>query len=113
MFSSPTYLLVVAIEVAAIAGGNALLTATGHGHYVIAWVATVVGLHLVALGRLFHAGLYRIGAALVAAGIAGATVGFAAAGVDAITATSGLLAAASLFVAGGWSVATARPAARG
>lgn len=50
-FSLPSYLLVVAIEVVALGGGGRLLDATGHGDYVIAWVAVVVGLHFLALGR--------------------------------------------------------------
>jgi hypothetical protein len=112
MFSSPRYLLVVAIEGGAIGGGNALLAAAGHDEYVITWVATVIGLHFLAFGRLFHTSFYWLGTALVAAGIAGATVGLSAGGLDAITATSGLIAAASLFAAGGWTVVTAQAAAR-
>ena len=107
MFSSQRYLLVVALEILAIGGGNALLGATGLSAYVAAWVATVVGLHFVAFGRLFWTGFYVIGAALIAAGAAGATVGLTGRGPDAISATSGLIAAASLFVAGGWTVVSA------
>jgi hypothetical protein len=112
MFSSPSYLLVVATESVAMGGGNALLSATGHQEYVIAWVATVVGMHFLAFGRLFHTSFYWSGTALIAAGIAGATVGLADGGPDAITATSGLIAAASLFAAGGWTVLTAQAAPR-
>jgi hypothetical protein len=110
MFSSPRYLLVVALEILAIGGGNALLGSTGLSEYVAAWVATVIGLHFVAFGRLFWLGFYVLGAALIAAGAAGATVGLADGGPDAISATSGLIAAASLFVAGGWTVISAASA---
>ncbi len=105
---SPLYLLIVAVEVAAIGGGGKLLTTTGHGEYFIAWVATAVGIHFLVFGRLFWAGFYWLGAALIAAGIAGAIVGFAGGGVNGIKATSGLIAAASFFVAGGCTVVRAR-----
>lgn len=113
MFSSPAFWLVVALEVVAIRGGTALLGVTGNRDYAIAWVAIVVGMHFLAFGRLFWAGAYRLGAALIAAGMAGAMVGFAGGGVGGIKATSGLLAAASLYVAGGWTLRDAsRPPPR-
>jgi hypothetical protein len=108
MFLSPSYFLLVALEVVAIGGGSGLLGAAGHREYVIAWVATVVGIHFLAFGRLFWAGFYWLGTALIAAGIAGATVGFAGGGLDGIKATSGLIAAASLFVAGSIVIGTSR-----
>jgi len=104
MFSSRAFLLVAAVEVAA----TWLVAATGHPDYVIVWVAAVVGAHFLAFGRLFWAGFYWLGTALIAAGIAGATVGLAGGGPSCIKATVGLMAAATLFVAGGWSVVSAR-----
>lgn len=53
MFSSPRYRLVVGLEVIALFGGGALLSATGHSEYTIAWYAAVVGIQSVALGRLY------------------------------------------------------------
>lgn len=85
-------------------GGTGLLGATGHAEYAVAWVAAAVGMHFLAFGRLFWAGFYWVGAALIAAGMAGAMVGVAGGGSDGITATTGLMAAASLFLASGWSV---------
>jgi hypothetical protein len=108
MFSSPTYRRIVILEVVALFGGAALLGAIGHHEYVIAWFATVVGAHFLAFGRLFFAGFYWLGTALIAAGIAGAIVGLAGGGLAGIEATSGLIAAASLFAAGGSTVARAR-----
>jgi hypothetical protein len=107
MFSSRSYRLIVAFEVVAIIGGNALLGAIGHSGYIIAWVATVVGIHFLAFARLFWGGFRWLGAALITAGIAGAVVGFASGRSGAIEATSGLIAAASLFVAGALTIVRA------
>lgn len=89
MFSSPAYRRVVAVEVIALVSGGALLGSTGHSEYTIAWFAAVVGVHFVVFGLLFWAGFYWLGAAMVAAGIAGAVAGFAGAGSGAIRAVSG------------------------
>lgn len=107
MFSSPRYAAIVALEVLAFGGGTALLGAIGGRDYVVAWVAAVIGLHFVALGRLFWPGFYWLGAALVTASAAGATVGLAGGGADPIVATTALIAAASLLIAGGRTVAGA------
>jgi hypothetical protein len=106
LFSSPAYRLVVALEVIALFGGGALLGATGHSEYTIAWFAGVVGVHFLAFGRLFWAGFYWLGAALLSAGVAGFAVGLAGGGPASVRAVSGLTAAASLFTAGGWPIAT-------
>ena len=107
MFSSTPYRVTVLLEVAALVGGNLLLNGTGHEEYVITWVAAVVGVHFVAFGRLFWSGFYWLGGALLAAALAGATIGLSGAGADAVTAWCGLLTAGSLFLAGGWTVARA------
>jgi hypothetical protein len=112
MFSSPTYRFVVALEVVALLGGAGLLGAIGHREYIIAWFATVVGIHFLAFGRLFWAGFYWLGTALIAAGIAGAITGFAGGGLKGAEAVSGLIAAASLFVAGGSTVVRVRAGLR-
>lgn len=96
----------------ALFGGGALLGATGHSEYTVAWYAAVVGIHFVVFGRLYRAGLYCLGAALLAAGVLGAAVGVAAGSASAVKATSGLIAATSLFAAGGWTVLRARAGAQ-
>lgn len=108
MFSSPSYQRIVVPEVVALFGGAALLGATGHHEYVIAWFATVVGVHFLAFGRLFFTGFYWLGMALIAAGIAGTVVGLVGGGLGRIEVTTGLISAASLFVAGGLTVARSR-----
>jgi hypothetical protein len=45
IFSAAGYRIVVALEVVALFGGGALLGATGHTEYTIAWYAGVVGIH--------------------------------------------------------------------
>jgi len=111
-FSMSSYLVVVALEAVACGRGGKLLSATGHRDYIIVWVATVVGVHFLAFGRLFWAGFYWLGTALIAAGAAGAMVGFAGGGSGAIKATCGLIAAASMFVANGWSLVRAQASTR-
>lgn len=112
LFSSPAYRRVVAVEVICLFGGGALLGSTGHSEYTIAWFAAVVGVHFVVFGRLFWAGFYWLGAALLVAGIAGAVVGVAGGSSGAIRAVSGLIAAASLFAGGGWTIVAARAGLR-
>jgi hypothetical protein len=107
IFSAAGYRIVVALEVIALFGGGALLGATGHTEYTIAWYAGVVGIHFLVFGRLYWAGFYLLGAALVAAGFVGAIVGLAGGSSSAIKATSGLVAATSLFAAGIWTVVRA------
>jgi hypothetical protein len=113
LFASRSYRLVVLGEVIALVGGGLLLGSTGHSEYAVAWYAFVVGVHFVLFGRLFWAGFYWLGAALIAAAVAGAIVGFTGGGPDAIRAVSALIAAASLFAAGGWTVLAARAGLRG
>jgi hypothetical protein len=112
LFASPGYRLVVACEVVALFGGGLLLGLTGHREYTVACFAWVVGVHFVVFGRLFWVGFYWLRAALLAAGVAGAVVGFAGGGSGAIRAVSAPIAAASLFAAGGWTVLAARASLR-
>ena len=104
--------MVVACELIALVGGGLLLGATGHSEYTVAWFACVVGVHFVVFGRLFWSGFYWLGAAMLAGGIAGAVIGLAGGGSGAIRAVSGVTAAASLFLAGGWTVLAARASLR-
>lgn len=109
MFSSLGYRVTVVAEVVALIGGNVVLNATGHPRYIIVWVALVVGAHFLAFARLFWAGFYWIGAALLAAAASGALVGVAGGGAHRILAVSGLIAAGSLFVAGASTVLRGGP----
>jgi len=93
LFASPGYQRVVIGEVIALFGGGALLGGTGHSEYTVAWFACVVGAHFLFFGRLFWHGFYWLGAALLAAGVAGAIVGVTGGGPAAIRAVSALLAA--------------------
>jgi hypothetical protein len=85
-----------------------LLGVIGHREYIVAWVAAVVGVHVLGFGRHFWVGFYWLGAALIAAGIVGAMVGLVGGSAGAIKATAGLIAAASLFVAGASTIVKAR-----
>ncbi|MEO5678818.1 MAG: hypothetical protein ABIS47_04030 [Acidimicrobiales bacterium] len=105
IFPSPGFIVVNVLQVVALAGGARILTAAGHPDYLIAWSATVVGLHFLALSRLSLPGLSWLGAALITAGAAGLAVGVCGGGPGGIKVASGLMAATSLFAAGGWSTA--------
>lgn len=111
MFAARGYRLVVVGEVVAIAVGAAILSATGHSGYVCAWVAAVVGVHFLAFGHLFDPFFGWLGAALIIAALAGTAIGVAAGGgTDGVEATTGLIAATSLFAAAGWRLLNdARP----
>jgi hypothetical protein len=101
MFASRAYLRTLIGEGIALGIGCALLGGTGNADYIIAWCAIVVGVHFLVFGRLFWSGFYWLGATLIVAGAAGAVVGVAGGGQDAIDVVSGLLTAISLFAAGG------------
>jgi hypothetical protein len=91
-------------ELIALVAGNAILDATGHSRYVAAWTALVVGVHFVGFGRLYAPMFYWLGAAFIVAAVVGAAAGAAYGTRQAIDASTGLIAAASLFVAGGWGL---------
>lgn len=104
MFRSRGYLAWVAAEVVALVVGNSVLGATGHGEYVAAWTALVVGVHFLGFGRLFVAMFYWVGAAFLVAAVVGAATGAAGGSRQDVAAATGLIAAVSLFVAGGWGL---------
>lgn len=104
MFRSRGYVLWVVAEVVALVVGNAILGATGHGEYVAAWTALVVGVHFLGFGRLFVATFYWVGAAFVGAAVVGTAFGVADGTRPAVEASTGLIAAATLFAAGGWGL---------
>lgn len=108
MFRSPVFRAVVGIEAVALAAGAIILSSTGHKGYIAAWFAIVVGVHFLALGRVFFARYFALGLALIAGGVAAALVGVLGGGNDAIESTAGLTAAASLLLTGARGVAEAR-----
>lgn len=100
MFSSRRYLLLVLGELAVIIAGTVMLGSTGYSPYIPAWVAIVVGVHFLGFGRFFWRGFYLLGGAIVTAGVVGAIVGAAGGSASWIVATTGILAAVSLFTSG-------------
>jgi hypothetical protein len=104
MFRSSAFRLITSAEVVAIVAGNAALQASGHGGYVPAWIAFVVGLHFLGFGRRFAPVFTVVGAAFLAAAVVGALTGLAGGTRHGIVGGTGLIAAASLFVAGGWGL---------
>jgi hypothetical protein len=98
VFATSGYWIVVFGEVVALAGGSAVLGATGRTEYQIAWFALVVGVHFLVFGKLFATRFYPIGAALVGAAVAGTVIGLAGGGAGLVEAVTGLVTAVSLFV---------------
>ncbi|TQS41246.1 hypothetical protein [Cryptosporangium phraense] len=68
------YYVTVAIEVVLIWAGSALLGATGHDEYIAAWIALVVGVHFVPLGRFFGEPLLQISGVVISLVAIGAAV---------------------------------------
>jgi hypothetical protein len=104
MFFSTEYRRIVVVEVLALFGGGAVLSATGETAYTIAWFALVVGAHFLLFGRAFWIGFYVIGAVLIGGALAGALVGLVGGSAADIRAVTGLTAASGLFLASAWSV---------
>jgi hypothetical protein len=104
LFFSPEYRRIVTVEVIALFGGAAVLSATGETAYTIAWFALIVGAHFVAFGHAFWAGYYVIGVVLIGGALAGAITGLAGGSTAVIRAVTGFIAAADLFLASAWTV---------
>ena len=104
MFSSTAYRRIVAVEVIALFGGAAVLSATGETAYTIAWFALIVGAHFLSFGRAFWTGFYVIGIVLIGGALAGTITGLAGGSAAHIRAVTGLTAAADLFLATAWTV---------
>ncbi len=104
MFFSTAYRRIVAVEVIALFGGAAVLSATGETAYTIAWFALIVGAHFLAFGRTFWPGFYLIGVVLIGGALAGAIIGLGGGSAADIRAVTGLTAAVGLFLAGAWTV---------
>lgn len=79
------YNLVVLVEFAVIFAGSALLGRLGAEEYVAAWVAAVVGLHFVPLGRAFGEPLLQLSGVLITAVAIAAAVLTALGGGDTST----------------------------
>lgn len=108
------YWLVVAAEAIAIAGGVAVVSATGHEAARAPWVCLIVGVHFVVLGRLWHARpILALAAALSLLGLVMLIVALAGAGsAGTVTALTGLQAAAVFFASAAFTVGAATAVVR-
>jgi hypothetical protein len=94
------YWVIVTLELLAIVSGNALLRGVGLGHAAVAWVSVVVGVHFVALARVWRLAVLRsLGAALAVCGTAGLAAAVAGAGDAVVSTAGGVLPGALLLVA--------------
>jgi hypothetical protein len=99
MYFSSVYRRVVAVEVVALFGGGAVLSAAGDTAYTIAWFALIVGAHFLWFGRAFWTGFYIIGVGLIAGAVAGGVIGLRGGSAADIRAVTGLTAAVVLSLA--------------
>ncbi len=104
MFSSAAYRRIVAVEVIALFGGAAVLSATGETAYTIAWFALIVGAHFLSIRCEFWTGHYVNGIVLIGGALAGTITGLATGSPADIRAITGFTAAADLFLASLWTV---------
>ncbi|MBA2560525.1 MAG: hypothetical protein H0V07_11695 [Propionibacteriales bacterium] len=102
-FNGAVFLAIVAAEVAAIRGGELLLNSALDIHVLdAAWVAFVVGLHFLAMGRLLHMSFaYPVGSIIAMASL-GATVGYAAGWPAAALTLIAALPSAATLLASSW-----------
>ena len=113
MVGTRSYWTLVAAEAVAIAAGLAILGAMGASRYSAAWVATVVGVHFLAFGRLFWRGFLLVGASLLAGSALALGLGLAGAGDSVVVAVAALAAAAVLFVTAAFGIEAAGRAVAG
>ena len=72
----------------------------------VAWIALVVGVHFVGLGRAFRLGRFHdLGAAMTALGIVGFVLDAFGAGAPTIGLVSGVLSGIALFATAAYSMA--------
>ena len=95
------YVVVVVVEAVALFGGLLLLARLFHRPDIgIAWVAVVVGVHFVALARLWRMPMYTVlGAVMTALGLAGFLLAASDAGSAAVGLVSGVGCGVALFAA--------------
>lgn len=91
-FGRGYWLVVLAEVVALFAGINVLTRVLDAPQAGVAWVSTVVGVHFVALGRVWSEPFFaRLGAALLLCGVAGLALAAAGSGDAAIDVVAGVL----------------------
>ncbi len=95
------YWVIVAGEVLALFGGLSVINQGFEApRYGVAWVAVVVGVHFVALARVWRLTRFLVlGAAMTVLGVAGAGLGLAGAGDGTIRLVSGVASGFALFAA--------------
>lgn len=96
------YWFIVAVEVAAIWAGSAVLSGPADlAHAVVAWVSVVVGVHFLALAALWRLRLMRyLGIAIAMCGLAGLAAAVATAPQAAVATAGGVLPGILLLAAG-------------
>lgn len=97
--------IVFAEVVALFAGLYVINGVLGHGEAGVAWIALVVGVHFVAMGRAFRLTRFRaLGGTMTVLGLAGFALAFANAGAAAIGLVAGVLSGVALFAVAFYTV---------
>lgn len=98
-FDRSQFRWIVLAEVVALFGGLFVINGVlGHGEAGVAWIAVVVGVHFLAMGRAFRlARFLTLGGVMTALGVAGFVLAFAGAGAAMIGLVSGVLSGVALF----------------
>ncbi len=104
------YWFIVAAEVIALFAGNALLAGPlERPQAVLPWVTTVVGVHFLALARVWHAAsIGWLGGALALCGAFGLVLAWSTEATAWIAAVAGVLPGAILLAGSWWAVASGR-----
>jgi hypothetical protein len=104
------YWLVVVAEVAAFAGGNALLNGPlDLPQGVLPWISFVVGVHFIGLAKVWHeASLGWVGSGIAVLGVLGLGLAWADASHTAIALIAGVGPGVVLLAASGWAAAHGR-----
>jgi hypothetical protein len=98
-FADRRYWNIVGVEGLALFGGLAVLNAVlGRPEYAVPWIALVVGVHFVVLGRAWHLTIFTwLGATQTALGAAGFALAATGASTTTVEFVSGVLSGIALF----------------
>lgn len=102
-----TYWAVVVAEAVALFAGLFVMNRTGYADYGVAWVATLVGLHFLPLGRLWREPVHYVtGVLMTALGVTGLILALADTTPWVVSGASGVGAGAVLLAAAVYGVST-------
>jgi hypothetical protein len=110
-FAGRRYWNIVGLEGLALFGGLVVINGVlGHGEYAVPWIALVVGVHFVALGRAWRIGLFgALGVVQALLGLAGFVLAATGAAVATVNLVAGVLSGVALYATVVVAVLRSRP----